>query len=102
MDMKLRFLFHEAVEHEEGKEEVGAEVLGIRQIHLSITDTNGTHIMVREVLREDTRQGDTNRDRLQVVSFRNDYLSSEEGGNAVRVLGRHDKSVGWSFCLREW
>ena len=97
MDMKLRFLLHEAMEHEEGKEEIGAKVLGVRQIHLPITNTNGTHLMVREVLREDTRQSDTDRDRLDVASFRYDYLSREEGGNAVRVLSRHGESVGLSL-----
>lgn len=102
MDMKLCFLSREAVEHEEGKDEIGTEILRIREIHLPITDTNGTNVVVREVLREDTRQGNTDRDRLGVVSFRYDYLPSEEGGYTVRILSRHDKSVGLSFCLREW
>lgn len=70
------------MEHEEGKDEIGTEILRIREIH----------VVVREVLREDTRQGNTDRDRLP----------SEEGGYTVRILSRHDKSVGLSFCLREW
>ena len=100
--MELRFLFHEAMEHEKGEEEIGAEILRIREIHLPITGTNGTNVVVREVLREDARQGDTDRDRLGVVPLRYDYLPSEEGRYAVRVLSRHGKSVGLSFCLREW
>ena len=102
MDMELCFLFHEAVEHEKGENEIGTEILRIREIHLRITDTNGTNVVVRKVLREDTRQGDANRDRLRVVAFRYDYLSRKEGGYAVRVLSRHDKSLRLSFCLKEW
>ena len=102
MDMELRFLFRETVEHEESENDIGTEILRVREIHLPITDTNRTNVVVREVLREDTRQSDADRDRLRVVSLRYDYLSREEGGYAVRVLSRHGKSVGLSFWLREW